>query len=295
MFYVRQNEMETLLMTIAIVVPTYNRIEYTKLTLERLLSDTTEDFDLYIWDNGSTDLTKQYLLDELRDPRIVEVITNEENVGQTGAMNYVWSKTKADLVGKLDNDCLVTPGWSRVFEKAHKDISRLGAVAMWHFPVNMFDGASAQKAKKIQTFGEHQIVRHPWVCGSGFIMKRETYLKYGPWESGRHVGTTQYFLRMALGGEINGWYYPLIWQEHMDNPLSSYTKLKDDKSIAENFEITYSLKFKNIRTLKERVEMGDKVLRSICGGPWDAKYYVGIRNKIRHIQTKFLQKLKLNR
>ena len=31
----------------------------------------------------------------------------------SSAMNRVRSKTKAELVGKLDNDCLVTPGWTR--------------------------------------------------------------------------------------------------------------------------------------------------------------------------------------
>ena len=101
-------------MGIAIVVVTYNRLEYTKKTIERLLSDT-DDFDLYIWDNASTDETPEYLKDGLSDPRIQEVILSKENVGQTGAMNYAWSKTKAQLVGKLDNDCLVTPGWTRIF------------------------------------------------------------------------------------------------------------------------------------------------------------------------------------
>jgi GT2 family glycosyltransferase len=161
-------------MNITIVVVTHNRLEYTRKCLSHLLSDKGEEFDLYLWDNASNDNTQDFLK-SIDDPRINEVILNKENLGQTGAMNYVWEKTKAELVGKLDNDCLVTPGWTRIFKQAHMDIDKLGAVACWHFPLEDFDENTARKAGKIQTFGKHQIFRHPWVCGSGFILKRSIY------------------------------------------------------------------------------------------------------------------------
>lgn len=153
-------------MNVAIVLVTHNRLVYTRKSISRLLKDTNEEFDLYLWDNASTDGTREYLKNEVNDPRIVETVLSKENVGQAGAMNYVWSKTKAELVGKLDNDCLVTPGWTRTFAEAHRDIPELGAVACWHFFPDDFDYALAEH--KIQAFNGHQIFRHPWVCGSGF-------------------------------------------------------------------------------------------------------------------------------
>lgn len=279
-------------MGIAIVVVTYNRLEYTKKTIERLLSDT-DDFDLYIWDNASTDETPEYLKDGLSDPRIQEVILSKENVGQTGAMNYAWSKTKAKLVGKLDNDCLVTPGWTRILAKAHEYIENLGAVACWHYPLDEFDEKAVRKAGKIQTFGGHQILRHPCVCGSGFMMKRKTYEEQVAWKAGCDVGTTYYFYRMALSGYINGWYYPLILQEHMDDPRSGHCLVTDDESVRKMYDVTYTLRTKKIRDMKSRWARRPVILKNLNSDPWEVKYYVGWRGKIRSLRERVRRVLRI--
>lgn len=265
-------------MNIAVVIVTHNRLQYTQKTLSRILDESNDGCDLYLWDNNSTDQTGEYL-SSVKDPRVVEVILSKENLGQTGAMNYVWSKTKAELVGKLDNDCLVTPGWTEILARAHHNIPRLGAVACWHFPKADFNLEAASRARKIQTFGSCQIFRHPWVCGSGFLMKRETFKKYGPWQTGPCVGTTYYFLRMALGGEINGWHWPLVLQEHMDDPVSEYTMLTDDNSIAVMRDVTFSLKYHRIKTLNDRMSFRKAVIDNLFNSPWQAEYYVGWRAK----------------
>jgi len=270
-------------MNIAIVVVTHNRLEYTKKTIARLLENPNEEFDLYLWDNASTDETPGYLKDFVKDPRLIEVVLSKENVGQTGAMNYVWGKTKAELVGKLDNDCLVTPGWTRIFAKAHKDIEKLGAVACWHYPLDEFDENAARKAGKIQSFGQHQIFRHPWVCGSGFIMKRRTYEEHGPWKVGPDVGTTYYFLKMALRGEVNGWYYPFVLQEHMDDPKSDHSLVADNESVRKMHDITYTLRTKKIKSMKRRWSWRRIDLRCLNYSPWQAEYYIGWRAKFRRL------------
>lgn len=271
-------------MNIAIVVVTHNRLEYTKKTLARLLEDPTEEFDLYLWDNASTDETPEYLRYGVKDPRIVDVALSNENVGQGAAMNHGWGKTKAELVGKIDNDCLQTPGWTRTFAQAHADIPQLGVIAAWHFFQEDFDYEIARH--KIQRFNGHQVFRHPWVGGSGFVMKRKTFLEHGSWKVGPDVGTTVYFVKMALSGYINGWYYPLIHQEHMDDPVSKHSMLKDDAAVNSLYDITYGLRNREIRTLAKRMAWREQVLHDLLYEPWDAKYYVGWRSKLRTLKTK---------
>ncbi len=266
-------------MNVTIVLITHNRLEYTKKTLARLLEDPTEEFDLYLWDNASSDETADYLKDGVKDPRIVDVVLSKENVGQAGAMNYAWSKTKAELVGKVDNDCLQTPGWTRIFAQAHKDIPQLGAVASWHFFQEDFDYEVAKH--KIQTFNGHQIFRNPWVGGSGFLMKRKTFLEQGPWEKGVNVGTTAFYIKMALSGYINGWYYPLVYQEHMDDPLSKHSMQKDDEAIKSLYNLTYTLRNKKLRTLEGSIARRNIDRYTILRCPWDVKYCVGWRSKLR--------------
>lgn len=276
-------------MNIAIVFVTHNRIEYTRKAIKRLLADPSEEFDLYLWDNASTDKTPEYLKDTIKDPRIVEVVLSKENVGQTGAMNYAWCKTQAELIGKLDNDCLVTPGWTRIFAKAHQDIEKLGAVACWHFPKDSFDEDLARRGGKIQAFGRHRVFRHPWVCGSGFLLKRKTFLEQGPWETGPEVGTTNYFLRIALDGYINGWYFPLVLQEHMDDPISQHSLLKDDSTVKAMQATTFSLRHHDVNTLRERIRLRKIVLHNLLTDPWEPECYVGWRGKLLAIKGKIIK------
>ncbi len=270
-------------MDIHLVFVTYNRLHYSKLALSSVLGDPTEEFSLTIWDNASTDGTVEYLKNKVTDHRIVDIVFSKDNIGQTAAVNEIWSKSKADLFGKLDNDCLMTPGWTKTLVRAYEDIDGLGLIGCWRFPLEDFDENSVRKAGKIQTFGKHQILRHPWTCGSGMLIRRETFNEFGPIRAGT---TTKYQLQIALSGYINGYYYPLILQEHMDDLKSKHCLLKDDESIRKYREVTVVLREHNVRTMKDRWARRRLVLRNLNCGPWDVKYYVGWRGKIRNLRER---------
>lgn len=266
--------------TIDLVFITYNRLDYTKLALTSVLADPTEKFSLAIWDNASTDDTVDYLKHEVSDPRIADIIFSKENLGQANVMNKIWSKSKADLLGKLDNDCLVTSGWTRTLAQAHNDIDNLGVIACWHYFPEDFDYERAKH--KIRKFGRHQILRHPWTCGTGFLLKRSTYEKFGP--IGRD-GATRYWLKIARAGYVNGFYYPLVYQEHMDDPLSKHTLLKNDDAIRQARDITYWLRSRNIDTVAERMQWRKLVLANLLDDPWEPKFYVGLRKRLRQVTS----------
>ena len=119
-------------MKIDLVFITYNRLDYTKLSLASVLADPTEEFALTIWDNASTDGTSEYL-SSVKDPRIVEKVFSKDNVSLHGAVNYLFDKSSADLVGIIPNDFIVKPGWTRPLAQAHADIPELGMIGCWHF------------------------------------------------------------------------------------------------------------------------------------------------------------------
>jgi glycosyltransferase involved in cell wall biosynthesis len=256
------------------------------LALASILADPTEEFSLTIWDNASTDGTVDYLRKEVSDPRIADIVLSKENVGQTAAVNEVWGRSKADLLGKLDNDCLVTAGWTRTLAQAHQDIEGLGVVACWHFFPEDFDYERAKH--KIQTFGRHQIFRHPWTCGTGLLIKRKDFQEFGPIQE---KATTQYWLRMAVAGRINGFYYPLICQEHMDDPKSRYCLMHRDGSFAQYREITFGLRAGHYRDMDGRMKVRRKVVRNLLEDPFAPHYYLGWRRKIRGLRERAVQLL----
>jgi glycosyltransferase involved in cell wall biosynthesis len=271
-------------MDIDLIFITYNRLDYTKLSLASILKDPTEQFRLTIWDNASTDGTKEFLKKEVNDPRIVEIITSDKNVGQTAAVNMIWSRSKADLLGKLDNDCIVTPGWTRTLSKAHEDIDKLGVVACWHYFEDDFD---YEKAKyKIHRFGNHQILQHPWTCGTGFLLKRDTFKKCGKIAE---KATTKYWLKMASKGYINGFYYPLLFQEHMDDPKSKYCRLHR-MSFEQAFEQSFGYQEFNIPDIEQYMKNRQEIIDNLLSGSYESHNYYGVTYKIRQLKKRILQK-----
>ena len=254
---------------------TWNRLEYTRLALPTLLADPAEKFRLSIWDNASTDGTRDYLND-FTDPRIHDITFSDENVGQVEAVNAIWSRSEADLLGKVDNDCLQTPGWTKTLAAAHRAIPQLGVVACWHFFPDDFDYERAEP--KIQTHNGHQILRHPWTCGTGLLIKKTTYNEIGPL---RGDSTTHYWMEMARRGYVNGFYYPLIHQVHMDDPKSKYTRLKDEKSYQLAKRDTFNINRHGQASLTDRWQRRQQVLDNLLDDPWDPSYYAGWRGRIR--------------
>ena len=259
---------------------TYNRLFYTKLALESILADKSEEFSLTIWDNASSDETPDYLT-SIDDPRIKDIVLSKENVGQIEATNRIWSESKADLLGKLDNDCIVTPGWTKTLSQAHEDIPELGVIAMWHFFEDDFDYTRAEH--KIQEFNGHNIFRHPWTCGTGLLIKREVYQKLGPMPG---PTTNSYWLEMAKAGYINGFYYPFICQEHMDDPKSKYCEIQDEASFAKAQATTVGLQSGNYKDIAGRYKWRDEIVRNLLDDPYDIKYYIGWRKKWQNVKKK---------
>ena len=94
--------------TVHILYLTFNRLYYTQKTLPVLLeSSDTASYQIYIVDNGSTDGTVEYL-QNLNHPRIEKVVYNKKNEGLVKPTKKFWAESNAGLVGKIDNDILIS-------------------------------------------------------------------------------------------------------------------------------------------------------------------------------------------
>jgi hypothetical protein len=252
-------------MKIEILFINCNRVGYTRQAMASLLADPTPDLAISIWDNASTDGTKEFL-DSVRDPRIKRKVLAQKNVYLTGAANEIFGNSDADLLAIIPDDFLVPAGWTQPLAAVHADLPQAGLISSWFLGKEFYDGDRARH--KIQTFGRHRILRHPWTGGGAALFKRQA------WEEAERftgIGTPDCWKRMAAKGYINGFLVPPIFVEHMDEPWSRH----------------YSGKPSPIRTLNgcatdEQVwEFHLAILREILDGPWDIKHYQGWRGKLR--------------
>jgi GT2 family glycosyltransferase len=87
---------------------TFNRLEYTKQSIESILKTTQSKWKLTVVDNGSTDGTVEYLQKLHGESYIDSLICLESNIGVAKAANIAWLlEPNAGFFVKIDNDIIV--------------------------------------------------------------------------------------------------------------------------------------------------------------------------------------------
>ena len=100
-------------MKLSIITLTYNNLEYTKKYIDSLYK-YTDDFELIVVDNGSTDGTKEYLNSLTGN---VKKIFNDNNLGFSKGNNQGLNVAEGEYIAFLNNDILLSPNWFEETEK----------------------------------------------------------------------------------------------------------------------------------------------------------------------------------
>jgi glycosyltransferase involved in cell wall biosynthesis len=90
---------------VSICIPTYNRKEYLKETIQSILDQTYKDYEIVVVDDGSTDETEK-MIKELGIP-----VTYfwQENMGDAAARNKLIELAKGKYISFIDSDDLLMP------------------------------------------------------------------------------------------------------------------------------------------------------------------------------------------
>jgi len=92
----------------SLIMPMYNGSRYLSLAIESVLAQTTRDFELVIWDDGSEDESFSIALDYAqRDPRVKAFTT--EHKGHAASLNAATAHTSGRYIGWVDCDDLLAP------------------------------------------------------------------------------------------------------------------------------------------------------------------------------------------
>lgn len=116
--------------SVNITMVTWNRVNLTRLCIERLLSTNLTDSIIHIIDNGSTDGTQEYLSTLSTIHNKVKVYFLRKNYGVAIAANFGWSLTDSDYYIKIDNDIeILDENWLDYlvgFAERNKEVGMLG-------------------------------------------------------------------------------------------------------------------------------------------------------------------------
>ncbi len=262
--------------SVDILMITYNRPEYTRLSLARLLDTCDADARVWIWQNGSDPETLRVVSEFREHPRVYRYHHSEENRKLRDPTNWVYSEGEGEYVAKVDDDCLVPHGWIERFRSMHEAEPKLGVVACWHFQQEDYSEELSGK-KTVSIGGGHKLIRNPWVGGSGYLLKRECIRRHGVLRA--EESATGYWIRLARAGWLVGWAYPLMIQDHMDDPRSKNTMIRSD----EDLERMMPLSAKNFGagSLAAWDAQLRRSARLVQTAPYNPRFYAPWRRKLR--------------
>jgi len=211
---------------------THNRLAYTKRSAEALLA-CEGDFTIWIWDNGSTDGTADFVSSLRTHPRVERVHLSTVNAMQNTPFMWVLDECESPLIGKVDDDCVLPQRWIDPISEALMEHEQLGAIGCWTFWPEDFD--ETQAVLKIKRFGRHQVLTNISIGGTGLLIRRQTCRRF-LLPVGFAIPVDQN--GMSASGFVNGWYYPLIWAEHMDDPRSPYCMMRSTDGLTDRNALT---------------------------------------------------------
>lgn len=263
---------------IDILMITYERPEYIRLSVPHLLDTCPPDARIWLWHNG-TDQPTLDAVEEFRDhPRVHRFRHSPVNVGLTEPTNWLWRESTGAYLSKVDDDCLPDSTWLDTLRRAHLDVPEFGVIGSWRFPDEDVDD-DLVAAKLADYPGGHRLLRNHWVQGSGYLVKRDVIRQVGPLGDGETF--TAWCLRAARLGWVNGWYHPFIPEDHMDDPRSPHTIYRTDEEFMARRPL--SAQRTGVTTVAEWTTQMRHSARVVQAASLDLRDYQGWRQRRRNV------------
>lgn len=147
---------------VSVIVPSYNLGQYLPETLQSVLSQTFQDWECLIVENGSTDGSMNVVTSFCAsDTRFVPVVFHE-NQGVAAARNKGLELAEGEYILFLDADDLIAPGYMEAAVKAldsdhslnlvYGKARRFGTETSWDLPAFSMDAMLSRNCLYISCF-----------------------------------------------------------------------------------------------------------------------------------------------
>lgn len=123
---------------ISIITTCYNREAYIAQTIQSVLDQTHEDFELIIWDDGSTDGSLEIAQAYAKKDDRIKVIAATHQGHVTSAQGAI-SLSKGEYFGCVDSDDYLAPTCLEQTKKVLDNNPNIGVVYTWYGRVDALD------------------------------------------------------------------------------------------------------------------------------------------------------------
>lgn len=144
---------------VSVLIGIYNCASTLQEALDSLYSQTFQDFEIILCDDGSKDNTYEVALKNQRKHDNIVLLKNEKNLGLNATLNKCLSEAKGEYLARMDGDDISSP---TRFEKQVKFLDSHSEYAVVSTPMIHFDENGEFRRGK----GRGIIKAHDFINGS---------------------------------------------------------------------------------------------------------------------------------
>jgi glycosyltransferase involved in cell wall biosynthesis len=267
--------------TVDILMVTYDSPESTALCLPRLLETCGANARVWLWHNGDDKETLEVVERYRSHPRIARFHHSPENQKLWAPTNWLFGNSDGDYLSKVDDDNLLPDGWIEDLISPHEAFPDFGVLGCWRFADEDFVPELANR--KIKEFpGGHRVMLNLWTEGSCFLMKRRCVKEQGLLQQGQSF--PQYCKSLAQRGFVNGYRFPFIRVEDLDDPRAPHTLIRSEEEFARMQPLTAV--YNGVRTREEWTNQIRRSARAVQSASPDPKHWRGWRQAVRSLKLR---------
>jgi len=166
-------------MNFSVIVPTYNRLELLKKTLESLFSQQLEGYEIIVVNDGSTDGTHEFLSTLSAESRIR--YCHHPNCGLAASRRAGVNAARGTYVAFTDDDCVAPSDWLQKIEGHFRDerVAGIGGRAVTGNPSNLFAAANDLINEYLKSAVNRPGVIVPFLTGNNIAYRRDILNRVG--------------------------------------------------------------------------------------------------------------------
>ncbi len=179
----------------SVVIPTYNRAGFILKTIQSVLAQTYQNFEIIIVDDGSTDNTEEVIKPFLSSKIKYFKIPNSE---RAAARNYGMKRTSGDYITFLDSDDIY---YQDYLFNAKNALIGFNYPAFFHLAYESKSGLTGKTLKKysVKSDDVYSLIKGNHLSCIGVFLKKEATINYA-FNEDRHLSGSEdweLWLRLA--------------------------------------------------------------------------------------------------
>ena len=171
---------------ISVIMGIYNCASTLQEALDSLYSQTFQDFEIILCDDGSKDNTYEVALQNKRQHENIILLRNEQNLGLNATLNKCLTIAKGDYIARMDGDDISLP---TRFEKQVKFLDEHPEFALVSCPMSLFDKNGEWGKNHLKAYpSKKDVITHiPSFTHAAVMIRKSVYVEVGGYTQSEYL------------------------------------------------------------------------------------------------------------